>query len=147
MPLSTPYHSFRLPYPIQVDSFADMPGALRAALHLLTHTHADHVGGLQARSFGQALGCSADTKVMLLRHEALRARAAHDDDARVARRRRRGYAMKERSIWEQKRDDETQIHSRELRDDVGIQSRACPAYRELRTPRASRRATLRNACE
>ena len=38
-------------------------------LHLLTHTHSDHINGLSAKSFGYKVYCSEDAKQMLLRHE------------------------------------------------------------------------------
>jgi DNA cross-link repair 1C protein len=84
MPPGTPDHGFVPPYAIRVDAFGG--GAPRpAALHLLTHTHADHVGGLQARGFAQPVVCSADAKAMLLRHEILAERALYDGDVRAER--------------------------------------------------------------
>lgn len=68
MPTGTPYSSVVYPYRIRVDDFASnvQPPPL---LHLLTHTHSDHVNGLAAKSFGHNVYCSADSKQMLLRHE------------------------------------------------------------------------------
>ncbi|KAH6915130.1 beta-lactamase-like protein [Coprinopsis sp. MPI-PUGE-AT-0042] len=68
MPTGTPYSSVIYPYRIRVDDFASnvQPPPL---LHLLTHTHSDHVNGLAAKSFGHNVYCSADSKEILLRHE------------------------------------------------------------------------------
>ncbi|KAF8959635.1 hypothetical protein BDZ97DRAFT_1666846 [Flammula alnicola] len=72
MPTGTPQNSFVLPYRIRVDDFATStnsdPGA-SPLLHLLTHTHSDHINGLSAKSFGYQVYCSHDAKEMLLKHE------------------------------------------------------------------------------
>ena len=72
MPTGTPYHSCILPYRIRVDDFAtpaDQDPSTAPLLHLLTHTHSDHINGLSAKSFGYKVYCSEDAKEMLLRHE------------------------------------------------------------------------------
>ncbi|KAE9393271.1 hypothetical protein BT96DRAFT_1023091 [Gymnopus androsaceus JB14] len=57
MPPGAPFNSFALPYPIRVDAFSAIspssPKPHNAVLHLLTHTHSDHIVGLQAKSFCQ----------------------------------------------------------------------------------------------
>ncbi|THV06456.1 hypothetical protein K435DRAFT_743497 [Dendrothele bispora CBS 962.96] len=72
----TPFNSFILPYSIRVDAFASTPEEplnpyqpTQPKLHLLTHTHSDHITGLQAKSFAQIIRCSVDAKSMLLRHQ------------------------------------------------------------------------------
>lgn len=76
MPPGTPYHSFIKPYPIRVDEFTDKTDAslIVPALHLLTHTHSDHIIGLNAKGFSANVICSPDAKEMLLRHETYYAR-------------------------------------------------------------------------
>ncbi|KDR81002.1 hypothetical protein GALMADRAFT_153374 [Galerina marginata CBS 339.88] len=72
MPTGTPYNSFVLPYRIRVDDFASstsLDPEDSPLLHLLTHTHSDHINGLSAKSFGLKVYCSYDAKEMLLRHE------------------------------------------------------------------------------
>ena len=70
MPPGAPYNSFILPYRIRVDHFtASASQDCAPSLHLLTHTHSDHIGGLSAQSFGYKVICSRDAKEMLLRHE------------------------------------------------------------------------------
>ncbi|KAG6909517.1 hypothetical protein DXG01_017074 [Tephrocybe rancida] len=78
MPPGTPFNSFVLPYRIRVDNFASNTGGNTAALHLLSHTHSDHLTGLSAQSFGYKVICSRDSKEMLLRHEAYGERELHD---------------------------------------------------------------------
>ncbi|KAF5345172.1 hypothetical protein D9758_009666 [Tetrapyrgos nigripes] len=75
--LGTPFNSFILPYPIRVDAFTSVPNdaPYQPKLYLLTHTHSDHITGLQAKSFAQTVVCSADAKSMLLRHQAYGERA------------------------------------------------------------------------
>jgi DNA cross-link repair 1C protein len=92
MPTGTPYNSFILPYPIRVDDFADSaqlsPWSITTpvpALHLLTHTHSDHINGLSAKSFGYTVICSQDAKEMLLRHEVSAERALYDQEFRAER--------------------------------------------------------------
>lgn len=51
-----------------------------AALHLLTHTHSDHIIGLNAKSFGSVVICSGDAKEMLLRHETYQARFLREEE-------------------------------------------------------------------
>lgn len=84
MPPGTPYHSFVLPYRIRVDSFATPPGQdIRPALHLLTHTHSDHINGLSAKTFGHRVICSHDAKEMLLRHEVYDERQLKQNNLRA----------------------------------------------------------------
>lgn len=83
MPPGTPYNSFILPYNIRVDDFTDSSNLQVApGLHLLTHTHTDHIGGLSAKSFGYQVICSIDAKEMLLRHEVYGERALHEQELR-----------------------------------------------------------------
>lgn len=76
MPTGTPYNAFIHPYPIRVDDFS-APDNLPTppALHLLSHTHSDHLNGLSAKSFASTVICSQDAKEMLLRHEVYYERA------------------------------------------------------------------------
>ena len=84
MPTGTPYNSFVLPYKIRVDDFATpTSNIINPALHLLTHTHADHINGLSAKSFGYQVICSHDAKEMLLRHEVYAERALHEQELRA----------------------------------------------------------------
>lgn len=84
MPTGTPYNAFILPYPIRVDDFADTATLQTVpALHLLTHTHADHINGLSAKSFSATVFCSIDAKEMLLRHEVYAERALKEMDIRA----------------------------------------------------------------
>ena len=90
MPAGTPYHSFALPYPIRVDNFTDtlddlLPPYNRPRLHLLTHTHSDHIAGLASKSFAYRVICSPDAKEMLLRHEVYAERSLHDHQYRAER--------------------------------------------------------------
>ncbi|KIJ08475.1 hypothetical protein PAXINDRAFT_102543 [Paxillus involutus ATCC 200175] len=96
MPTGTPYHSFALPYPIRVDNFTDTiddlpPPYNRPALHLLTHTHSDHIAGLAAKSFAYRVICSPDAKEMLLRHEVYAERSLHDHEYRAEKKRTFGH--------------------------------------------------------
>ncbi|KAJ3932307.1 MAG: hypothetical protein NXY57DRAFT_1003474 [Lentinula lateritia] len=90
MPPGAPFNSFALPYPIRVDCFSTIspfsPSASEphnAALHLLSHTHSDHIVGLQAKSFSQTVACSASAKEMLLKYEPYRERAFHEEEYRA----------------------------------------------------------------
>ena len=83
MPPGAPFRSFALPYPIRVDEFADTRDTdndipSNAKFHLLTHTHSDHLVGLQAKSFAQKVRCSEDAKQMLLRIEQYQERSLRD---------------------------------------------------------------------
>ena len=79
MPPGTPYNAFVLPYPIRVDQFTELDTLTpKPLLHLLTHTHSDHVVGLSSKSFGYPVICSHDAKNMLLRHEVYGERALYD---------------------------------------------------------------------
>ncbi|KAJ7620985.1 beta-lactamase-like protein [Roridomyces roridus] len=84
MPPGAPYNSFVLPYRIRVDAFATAVGQeMVPALHLLSHTHSDHITGLQAKSFGSVVICSHDAKEMLLRHEVYAERSLHENEYRA----------------------------------------------------------------
>lgn len=81
MPTGTPYHGRIVEYPsIRVDAFQtprDVP-EFTVDLYLLTHTHSDHITGLDATSFSQLVLCSADAKHMLLNLEKATDRIAYD---------------------------------------------------------------------
>ncbi|KAJ7457182.1 hypothetical protein B0H11DRAFT_1925119 [Mycena galericulata] len=84
MPPGAPYNSFVAPYRIRVDEFANSVGQeMVPALHLLSHTHSDHINGLQAKSFGYTVICSHDAKEMLLRHEVFLERSLHEHEYRA----------------------------------------------------------------
>lgn len=89
MPPGAPYHGFILPYPIRVDEFTCLPSDYPVApkLHLLTHTHSDHVHGLSSKSFGHIVVCSQDAKHMLLRHEVFDERNMFERGERAEKRR------------------------------------------------------------
>ncbi|KAL4081024.1 beta-lactamase-like protein [Scleroderma citrinum] len=103
MPPGSPYHSFALPYPIRVDNFTDTTDDLpspynRPALHLLTHTHSDHLTGLASKSFGHRIVCSPDAKEMLLRHEVYAERSLYDREYRAERTRTYGHLKIDPSV-------------------------------------------------
>ncbi|KAF7359244.1 DNA cross-link repair 1A protein [Mycena sanguinolenta] len=84
MPPGAPYNSFIVPYRIRVDEFTNSVGQeMVPALHLLSHTHSDHITGLQAKSFGYTIICSHDAKEMLLRHEVYAERSLHEHEYRA----------------------------------------------------------------
>ena len=90
MPRETPFHGLIPPFPIRVDQFSDSSGLTAVpALHLLSHTHSDHILGLSAKSFASTIICSPDAKQMLLKHELYRDRVLRDanlwDEARLSR--------------------------------------------------------------
>ena len=89
MPPGTPYNSFIKPYPIRVDEFTDKKdGSLTVpTLHLLTHTHSDHIIGLNSKGFASQVICSKDAKEMLLKHETYHARFLRDGDFLAQKRR------------------------------------------------------------
>jgi hypothetical protein len=89
MPPGTPYNSFVLPYSIRVDEFTQLPSdyPIVPTLHLLTHTHSDHVAGLSSRSFGYRVICSPDAKEMLLRHEVYAERYLYQQEMRSEKQR------------------------------------------------------------
>lgn len=88
MPPGTPYNSVIHPYNIRVDDFADSRDlSVAPALHLLTHTHSDHINGLSAKSFGSTVICSPDAKEMLLRHEVYNERALQEQELRSEKQR------------------------------------------------------------
>ena len=96
MPPGTPYHSFALPYPIRVDNFTaildDLPPPYnRPPLHLLTHTHSDHIHGLASKSFAYRVICSPDTKEMLLRHEVYAERSLYNHQYRAEKKKTFGH--------------------------------------------------------
>lgn len=84
MPTGTPYSSFVAPYDIRVDDFSDPTNLpTRPLLHLLSHTHSDHINGLSSKHFGQTVYCSVDAKEMLLRHEVYAERQLKETGART----------------------------------------------------------------
>lgn len=83
MPPGAPFDSVILPYDcIRVDAFATPNRAdfKHPALYLLTHTHSDHLVGLDAKSFGGIVVCSETAKEMLLRLERTNDRIDYDND-------------------------------------------------------------------
>ncbi|KAH9480452.1 Protein artemis [Psilocybe cubensis] len=90
MPTGTPYNSFIAPYRIRVDDFASISNTDPEAtplLHLLTHTHSDHINGLSAKSFGYNVICSHDAKEMLLNHQVQAERDLDSKDLRAEKKR------------------------------------------------------------
>lgn len=88
MPAGAPFHSFIRPYPIRVDAFAtpaDAPDYQVPCLHLLTHTHTDHLAGLSSNSFGAVIICSPAAKEMLLNYEPQHERIEYDKGLRRSR--------------------------------------------------------------
>ena len=87
MPPGTPFNACIPPYNIRVDDFASSAAmedlGMTPALHLLTHTHTDHINGLSAKSFGHTVYCSQDAKEMLLRHEVFAERELHELELRA----------------------------------------------------------------
>ncbi|KAL0946208.1 hypothetical protein HGRIS_012467 [Hohenbuehelia grisea] len=84
MPTGTPFQSIVRPYNIRVDDFSpNVSEQLKPSLHLLTHTHSDHINGLSAKSFSWPVICSSDAKEMLLRHEVFAERALFDTEFRA----------------------------------------------------------------
>jgi glyoxylase-like metal-dependent hydrolase (beta-lactamase superfamily II) len=83
MPTGTPYNALVLPYRIRVDDFGSTNFTPTPLLHLLSHTHTDHLNGLSARSFGYTVYCSEDAKEMLLRHEVYVERENREMDLRA----------------------------------------------------------------
>ena len=101
MPPGTPYRGFLEPtFPtIRVDEFTEVisvpepfisnpfitqiPGSSTSVVYLLSHTHSDHIVGLQAQSFASVVYCSYDAKEMLLRHEVFKERDMLDHDLRA----------------------------------------------------------------
>lgn len=82
MPPGAPFDSVILPYDcIRVDAFATPNRAdfKHPALYLLTHTHSDHLVGLDAKSFGGIVVCSETAKEMLLRLERTNDRIDYDN--------------------------------------------------------------------
>jgi len=85
MPAGAPFHSFIRPYPIRVDAFAtpaNAPDYQAPSLHLLTHTHTDHLVGLSSNKFGAIVVCSPAAKEMLLNLEPTHERIAYDKGLR-----------------------------------------------------------------
>lgn len=93
MPPGSPYHGLLLPYSIRVDDFTtpDDPDFTPPALHLLTHTHSDHLLGLSATSFSSRVLCSHDAKEMLLRLEPYKERKLQDSMVREDRKLAKAY--------------------------------------------------------
>lgn len=89
MPPGAPYHGFILPYSIRVDQFTGLPSdfPVTPKLHLLTHTHIDHLTGLSSKSFGYTVVCSEDAKQMLLRHEVFDERSMFEHGIRAEKKR------------------------------------------------------------
>ncbi|PPQ91676.1 hypothetical protein CVT25_012889 [Psilocybe cyanescens] len=88
MPTGTPYNSFIPPYKIRVDDFGSVSNAEETPLlHLLTHTHSDHINGLSAKSFGFNVVCSYDAKEMLLKHEVYAERELQTLELRAEKKR------------------------------------------------------------
>ncbi|KAF7309339.1 DRMBL domain-containing protein [Mycena indigotica] len=84
MPPGAPFHSFIKPYHIRVDEFTINPDIqVVPLLYLLTHTHSDHIVGLQSKSFGSTIVCSVDAKEMLLRHEVYKERSLLEQEYRA----------------------------------------------------------------
>ncbi|KIY44747.1 hypothetical protein FISHEDRAFT_30478, partial [Fistulina hepatica ATCC 64428] len=117
MPPGSPYESFVIPYSIRVDQFTQLQDVQRRPLlHLLTHTHSDHVTGLSSKSFGYDVICSPDAKEMLLRHEVHGERALHDMDMRACRTRTFAHLKVEPTLM----PDGTTVHtgSRDLLEEA-----------------------------
>ncbi|KAJ7597693.1 hypothetical protein C8J56DRAFT_1159547 [Mycena floridula] len=91
MPPGTPFHAYLFPhYPsIRVDQFSQVRDFEPPpnVVHFLSHTHSDHIVGLQAKSFGSVVYCSQNAKEMLLRHEVLKERQFYDDNLRAEKNR------------------------------------------------------------
>lgn len=89
MPVGAPDHCFLTGYPIRVDAFAtpNDPSFAPPLLHLLTHTHTDHLDGLNSSSFGGQIICSQVAKDMLLRHERVADRVEFDRGISSSRKR------------------------------------------------------------
>ncbi|KAH8831054.1 beta-lactamase-like protein, partial [Flagelloscypha sp. PMI_526] len=92
MPPGTPFDAFLTHYPIRVDDFTSLPESSSSSsptplLHLLTHTHSDHIAGLSAKSFGHRVVCSPDAKQMLLLYEPFYERNLHDMEFRAEKNR------------------------------------------------------------
>jgi hypothetical protein len=90
MPRGAPFDGFIPPFPIRVDQFGALLSPTTVpAIHLLSHTHSDHIVGLSAKSFSSTIICSHDAKQMLLKHEVYHERALRDvdlrDEARLSR--------------------------------------------------------------
>ena len=77
------FNSFALPYPIRVDAFTSP--SVNPVLHLLTHTHSDHITGLSSKSFASTVICSHNAKLMLLRHEVYNEQALFQQELRSQR--------------------------------------------------------------
>jgi len=81
MPVGAPYNGRIAEYPsIRVDAFQTPRGVEESTvdLYLLTHTHTDHTGGLDAPSFAQLVYCSPEAKQMLLKQERAIDRISYD---------------------------------------------------------------------
>lgn len=108
MPPGAPYHGFVLPYSIRVDEFIGLPSdyPVEPKLHLLTHTHTDHLTGLSSKSFGHTVVCSEDAKRMLLRHEPFDERSMFERGIRAEKKR----TFKHLKVVPLKRKDGTVEH-------------------------------------
>ncbi|KAF5341200.1 hypothetical protein D9611_005904 [Ephemerocybe angulata] len=83
MPTGTPYNACIPPYRIRIDDFGSTNVQPAPLLHLLSHTHSDHINGLSAKSFGYTVYCSEDAKEMLLKHEVYAERQNRELELRV----------------------------------------------------------------
>lgn len=99
MPPGTPYKAFISPYSIRVDEFTELPHdfPVTPTLHLLTHTHTDHIVGLSSKSFGYIVICSHDAKEMLLRHEVYTNRHLYEE--RLVNEKKRTFAHLRVGSW------------------------------------------------
>ncbi|KZO97143.1 hypothetical protein CALVIDRAFT_554751 [Calocera viscosa TUFC12733] len=88
---TTPYPHLHLYPEILVDLFCVPPPPnpqVTPALHLLSHTHVDHIRGLDAKSFCGKVVCSPDAKTMILRMETAKDRVDYDRGLREQKIRR-----------------------------------------------------------
>ncbi|KAM6497507.1 Beta-lactamase-like protein [Amanita muscaria] len=84
----TPFNSFALPYHIRVDAFTQIHSTKKQpTIHLLTHTHADHLTGLSSKSFSSIVYCSRDAKEMLLKHQVFKNRELYQENVRTEKKR------------------------------------------------------------
>lgn len=98
MPTGTPYNSFIAPYRIRVDDFCSLSNEATPLLHLLTHTHSDHINGLSAKSFGYNVICSHDAKEMLLNHQVQAERELDNQELRAEKKRTYSHLKIERMV-------------------------------------------------
>ncbi|KZT51312.1 hypothetical protein CALCODRAFT_477336 [Calocera cornea HHB12733] len=110
---TTPYPHLHLYPEILVDLFCVPPPPnpqVAPALYLLSHTHVDHIRGLDSPTFCGKVVCSADAKEMILRMETAKDRVDFDRGAREQKIRRWaklkvGPSKRDgRLVWEGTRD-------------------------------------------